>query len=325
VPLPKPATQALELSDPEDDEEPPQPLQSQSSDPERWHESADEADTILSPRTGPRRYTVYQDGSESERSDDNEHDSRQGMPKRSGTTNTRDGVRKPRATTPPSDVDMSDLSRDDRYPAPPPPKKPMVPSTSARAHQDQDPSRPHHVVHSIPRQELARESRPRFGNIGQISRPAQLPVPAVTPVPVSVAQFQDERVEPEEVVWEVTEEDYMEYDAAQGQQEAIRKEIISIDTPDGTPPSHPPVPTLPRIDPPETLDETDVIDYCESQRLEDLEESWSLTQPAANRSSSHTTNLPLDPPPTDRERHHEAQDFGQDEEQDLALLEMDIF
>lgn len=331
-PLPKPpVTQTLEASDSEDDEEPPQARQSQSSDPEKWHDSADEAsadeaDPNHSPRTGPRRYAAYQDDSESERSDDNEYDSRKGMLKRSGTTNARDSVRKPiRATSPLSDANMSDLSRDGRYPALLPPKKPLVPSTSARAHQDQDLSRPHHVVQSIPRQEMEPESQPRFGNKGQISRPAQLSVPEITPAPISVAQVQNERVEPEELVWEVTEEDYMEYDTVQGQHEVIHKEFIGIDTPDGTPHSHPPVPTLPRIDPPETLDEIDVIDYCESQRLEDLEGSWSLTQPTAIRSSSHTANLPLDPPPTDRERHHEAKDFCQDDEQDLALLEMDIF
>lgn len=328
VPRPKPpVSQVLEVSDFEDDEEPPQRCQSQNSDREKWHEIADEADPTPSPRTGPRRYAAYQDDSESERSDNSEHDSRQGMPKRSGTTSTRDNARKPvRTTTPSSDVDMSDLSHNDRYPVPPLPKKPVVPSTSARAHEDQYLSHSQHALQAIPLQEMVPESRPCFDYAtGQISQPAQLPVPGVTPAPISVAQVQGE-VEPEEaVVWEETEEDYMEYDAAQGQQEVIHKEIISVDTPEAIPPSRLPVPTLPKIDTPQTLEETHAIDYYESQRLEDLEESWSLTQSTAIKSSSHTANLPLDPPLADRERHHETQDFDEDEEQDLALLEMDVF
>jgi len=172
---------------------------------------------------------------------------------------------------------------------------------------------------------MASESnQSQFDNtLGRIGRPVQLPVLETTP-PVSVAKVQEEEMEAEEdVVWEVTEEDYREYDATRRQQEAAHKDIISNDSLEALP-FHPPAPTPSRIIP-QTLDVSDVIDYSESQRLEDLEDSWSHSLPLAIRSSSRSTDIPLDPPPTDRERPHDHQDYGPDEEQDLALLEMDDF
>lgn len=337
VPLPKPpVTQALEVSDPEDDEEAPQSHHSQSGDQEQWHESEEDTDPIPAPRTGSRTYIKgYQYESESERSDDNEHNSRQSMPERSGTTNTsrvsmsRKNAQEPiRATTPPSDVDMAEFSGNHRHlvpPPPPPPQEYVVASTSARAHQDSDLSRPHHSVQRVSKQDMASESnRSQFEDTnGQIGQPVQPPSLKTTPAPVSLAQVQEGEVEPEEdVVWEVTEEDYMEYDAAHRQQEAVHKENIRIDTLEA-PPSRPPAPTLSKIGIPQTFNESDVIEYSESQRLEDLEDSWSLLQPMAIRSSLRSDGVPLDPPPPDRGRPHDPQDYGPDEEQDLALLEMD--
>lgn len=339
VPLPKPpVTQTLEMSDPEDDEEAPQSRQSQSGDQEQWHESEDEADLTPAPRTGSRTYIKgYRNDSDSERSDDNEHDSRQGMPVRSGATNTscvslsRENVREPvRAATPPSDADMAEFSSDHRYPVPPPPPSPppqecVVTPTSARVHRDGYLSRPRHSVQRVSKQDMASESnQSQFDDtLAQIGRPVQLPVLETIP-PVSVTKVQEEEVEAEEdVVWEVTEEDYREYDATHRQQEAAYKDIISNDTLEGLP-SRPPAPTPSKIIP-QTLDVSDVIDYSESQRLEDLEDSWSHSLPMAIRSSSRSTDIPLDPPPTDRECPHDPQDYGPDEEQDLALLEMDDF
>lgn len=339
VPLPKPpVTQALEVSDPEDDEEAPRSHQSQSGDQEQWHESEEDTDPTPSPRTGSRTYIKgYQYESESERSDDNEHNSRQGIPERSGTTNTsrvsmsRKNEEPIRATIPPSDVDMAEFSGNHSHPVPPllppPPQEYVVASTSASAHQYGDLSRPRHSVQRVSKQDMASESdRSQFEDAnGQIGQPIQLPGLETTPAPVSFAKVQEEEVEPEEdVVWEVTEEDYKEYDAAHRQQEAVHKEIIGIDILKA-PPSRPPAPTLSKICIPQMLDESDVIDYSESQRLEDLEDLWSLSQPIATRSSLHSTGVPLDPRPPDRERPHDPQDRGLDEEQDLALLEMDDF